>query len=52
MAIAKNVGRGEGVLRIIFGVIFILLGFFLAGFWRPLSIVVGAILVLTTIVGH
>ena len=52
MAITKNVGRGEGILRVILGVILIILGFFLAGFWKPLSIVVGVLLVLTAIVGH
>jgi hypothetical protein len=52
MAIAKNVGKGEGIFRAIIGVILILSGFFLAGFWRPLSILVGAILILTAIVGY
>ena len=52
MAITKNVGRGEGILRVILGVIFVILGFFLAGFWKPVSIVVGGLLVLTAIVGY
>ena len=52
MAITKNVARREGILRIILGFILILLGFFLAGFWKPLSIVVGGFLVLTAIVGY
>jgi len=52
MAIAKNVGRGEGIFRAIMGVILIILGFFLAGFWSPLSILVGALLALTAIVGY
>ncbi len=52
MAITKNVVRGERILRAIIGVILILFGFFLAGFWKPLSIVVGGLLALTAIVGH
>ena len=52
MAITKNVARGEGILRVILGLILILFGIFLAGFWKPLSIVVGGSLVLTVIVGY
>lgn len=52
MAVTKNVARGEGTLRAVLGVILILLGFFLPGFWKPLSIVVGGLLVLTAIVGY
>jgi hypothetical protein len=52
MAVTKNVGRGEGILRAVLGVILTLLGFFLPGFWKPLSIVAGGLLVLTAIVGY
>jgi hypothetical protein len=52
MAITKNVERGEGILRVIIGVIFIVFGLFLTGFWKPLSVVVGGLLVLTAIVGY
>ncbi|MFB0507055.1 MAG: YgaP-like transmembrane domain [Thermodesulfobacteriota bacterium] len=52
MAFAKNVGRGEGILRAVLGIIIILCGFFLSGFWKPLSIVVGGILALTAIIGY
>ncbi len=52
MAVTKNVARGEVILRAVLGVILALLGFFLAGFWKPLSIVVGGLLVLTAIVGY
>ena len=52
MAITKNVARGEGILRIILGLILILFGFFLAKFWKPLFFVVGGLLVLTAIVGY
>ena len=52
MAVTKNVGRDEGNLRAVLGVILTLLGFFLPGFWKPLFIVAGGLLVLTAIVGH
>lgn len=52
MAIAKNVGKGEQIVRIIIGVMLIILGFVLTGFWGPASIVVGALVVLTALVGY
>jgi hypothetical protein len=52
MAIAKNVGKVEQIIRIIIGVVLMLLGFVLTGFWRPASIVVGVLLVLTALVGY
>ena len=52
MAIAKNVAKSEGIVRIVVGVILIVWGFFLSGFWQPLSIVVGAFLLITAFVGY
>ncbi len=52
MAISKNVAKAERLVRIILGIIFILLGFSLTGFWRPASIVVGVLLLLTAFVGY
>jgi len=52
MAITRNMGRGEGILRGILGIILILFGFFLTGFWKPLFIVVGCLFALTAIVGY
>jgi hypothetical protein len=52
MAIAKNVGKSEQIGRIIIGVVLILLGFVLTGWWGPVSIVVGAVLVVTALVGY
>jgi hypothetical protein len=52
MAITKNVAKGEGIARIILGIILIIWGCFLAGFWIPLSIVVGVFLVITAFVGY
>jgi predicted phage tail protein len=48
----KNVGRGEGILRVVLGIILIVSGFFLSGFWMLLSVVVGGILTLTAIIGY
>ena len=52
MAVAKNVAKGEKVIRVILGVILIALGLFLPGFWKPLSIVVGAALLVTAFAGY
>ena len=52
MAIRKNVPKIERVIRIIIGVALIPLGFSLIGFWKPLSIVVVVLLVLTAFVGY
>ena len=52
MVITNNVARGERILRVIIGLMLILFGFFLTGFWKPVSIVVGGLLVLTAIVGY
>ena len=52
MAITKNVGRDEGILRAVIGIALILFGLFLTGFWRPLSIIVGGLLAVTAIVGY
>lgn len=52
MAVTRNVKRGEGILRVIIGAFLIVFGFFLTGFWKPISVVVGGLLVLTAIVGY
>jgi hypothetical protein len=52
MALARNVGKAEQIVRIIIGVGLILLGFVLTGFWGPAALVVGAVLVLTALVGY
>lgn len=52
MAVTRNVQRGEGILRVITGAFLIILGFFLTGFWKPISFVVGGLLVLTAVVGY
>jgi hypothetical protein len=52
MAISKNVAKVERVIRIVLGIILILWGFSLSGFWRPASIVVGVLLMLTAFIGY
>ena len=52
MAISKNVAKVERVIRIILGIILILCGFSLSGFWRPASIVVGVLLLLTAFIAY
>jgi len=48
----KNVASGEKIVRIILGIILVVWGFFLSGFWRPASIVVGVLFLLTAFVGY
>lgn len=52
MAFTKNVGGGEGILRACLGIILVIFGLFLSGFWMLLSIVVGGSLALTAIIGY
>ncbi len=52
MAIAKNVLKTEGIVRIVFGVALIPLGYSLTGLWMPLSIVAGVFLMFTAFVGY
>ncbi|MBW1999133.1 MAG: hypothetical protein JRJ29_14365 [Deltaproteobacteria bacterium] len=39
-------------MRVILGIILIPLGLFLTGFWKPLSIIIGACLVAGAFVGY
>lgn len=52
MAFMKNLAKGEKVIRIIIGIILVVWGFFLAGFWRPASIVVGCVLLVIAFSGY
>ena len=52
VALSKNVAKGERTLRIIFGVILILLGFFLPGLWKFVFIIIGILLLITACVGY
>jgi len=48
----KNVGKGEGVFRLITGVILIILAFFISGTLRWILGLVGVVVILTAIFGY
>jgi hypothetical protein len=48
----KNVGKGEGVFRLIIGVILIILAFFISGVSRWILGLVGVVVILTAIFGY
>jgi hypothetical protein len=48
----KNVGKGEGVLRSIIGVILIIVAFFISGVFRWIVGLVGVVVILTAIFGY
>jgi predicted phage tail protein len=48
----KNVGKGEGIFRLIIGVILIILAFFISGVFRWILGLVGAVVILTAIFGY
>ena len=48
----KNVGKGEGVFRLITGVILIILAFFISGVLRWIVGLVGVVVILTAIFGY
>jgi hypothetical protein len=52
MAVVKNLARAERIIRAILGVVLIVVGFYLHGFWKPLSYVVGLLLLFTAFVAY
>ncbi len=52
MSIVKNLAKGERAVRIILGGILIVGGLFLAGWWKPLSILIGVCLVASAFAGY
>jgi len=52
MVTSKNVSKVERVIRIILGIILVLWGFSMSGLWRPASIIVGVLLLLTAFIGY
>jgi predicted phage tail protein len=48
----KNVGKGEGIFRLIIGVILIILAFFISGVFRWILGLIGVVVILTAIFGY
>jgi predicted phage tail protein len=48
----KNVSKGEGIFRLIIGVILIILAFFISGVFRWISGLIGVVVILTAIFGY
>jgi hypothetical protein len=52
MAEAKNLVRNERIIRAILGIVLIIVGFFVHGFWKPLSLVLGLCFLFTAFVAY
>ena len=52
MAEVKNLAKGERILRIILGFILIVVGFYVPGFWKPLSFFLGLCFLFTAFVAY
>lgn len=52
MAMVKNVAGVERVVRAVLGIVLIVVGFLLTGFWKPLSIIIGVCLVASAFAGY
>jgi hypothetical protein len=48
----KNVGKGEGIFRLIIGIILITLAFFISGVFRWVLGSIGLVVILTAIFGY
>ena len=48
----KNVGKGEGIFRLIIGAILIILAFFVLGVFQWILGLVGVVVILTAIFGY
>jgi hypothetical protein len=52
MAEPKNLVQNERIIRTILGVVLIIVGFLVPGFWKPLSLVLGLCLLFTAFVAY
>ena len=52
MADVQNLVRNERVIRAIVGVVLIIVGFFVHGFWKPLSLVLGLCFLFTAYIAY
>jgi hypothetical protein len=48
----KNIGQGEGIFRLIMGVLLVILAFFISGMFRWISGLIGVVLILTGTFGY
>jgi len=52
MAEVKNLVKGERIFRIILGSVLIIVGFYVHGFWKALSLVLGLCFLFTAFVAY
>ena len=52
MSDVKNLAQNERIIRVILGVVLIVVGFLLPGFWKPLSLVLGLCFLYTAFVAY
>ena len=52
MAEVKNLVKGERILRIILGVILIIVGFYVHGFWKLLFLILGFCFLVTASIAY
>jgi len=48
----RNIGKGEGIFRLIIGIILIIFAFFIAGVFQWVLGLVGVVVILTAIFGY
>jgi hypothetical protein len=48
----KNVGKGEGIFRLIVGIVLIIIAFFISGVFRWILGPIGLVVILTAIFGY
>ena len=52
MADVQNLARYERIIRVILGVVLIIVGFYVHGFWKPLSLVLGLCFLFTAFIAY
>ena len=52
MADVQNLVRNERIIRAIVGGVLIIVGFYLPGFWKPLSLVLGLSFLFTAYIAY
>lgn len=52
MATVKNLPKTERIIRTILGIVLIIVGFYVHGFWKPLSLVLGLCFLFTAFVAY